>query len=225
MISYLVASLVLGQDGPKPRPVPKLPPLVPRMIDVQREKSGWYSIYVVFPMFPEASPVAQLANSEAENFASTLLADFQKELQDLLKKPKIPYHIKLKPRISLTNSNIISYDYKGDIEDGQGKSRLVCRTVNIAMVDGKPRVLKLADLFNPRDLASVKAMMADQAKMIYRYSPTSEDMNKFLFSKASLCWLIPDRVRKGEYKTLKFDWKYIKPMVKSQSVIDGINSF
>lgn len=223
MISYAVLSLVLHQTKQQPQPKPRPAAVIPRMIDVQREKRNWYSIYVVFPMFPESSTVAKIANSEAEGIASTILADFQEKIILLNSKPATPYFINLKPTISLTNQSLISFAYYGQIEDGLGKTRQFCRTVNVAAIKGKPKVLALGDLFSPRDLESIKAMMREQSKMTFRYSPNEDDIHKFIFSKASLCWLIPDRAKKGEYKTLKFDWKYIKPLLRDASILDSLH--
>ncbi|MCS6918286.1 MAG: DUF3298 and DUF4163 domain-containing protein [Fimbriimonadales bacterium] len=116
----------------------------------ERQNQGdFYSIDLRIPSFPAEQPVGALANREVEMIVQRFKRDFLQAMQENRKlnfRTGAPFQLQIRATISIARANLVSLYLEIFQWTGGAHPNTYYRVVNVGLVNGKPRVLKLQDL-------------------------------------------------------------------------------
>lgn len=114
----------------------------------RQSEDGLYKIDIRVPRFPEEQPLCALANQEVAVIVNQFKRDFQEAVEDNRKRnfrTTEPFFLQIRPTISIARGDLISLYLEIFLWTGGAHPNTYYRVANVGMVNGKPRVLKLAD--------------------------------------------------------------------------------
>ncbi len=116
----------------------------------ERQSEGdFYKIDIRVPRFPEKHPLGALANREIAAIVNQFKRDFLQAMEDNRKRKfrmAEPFLLQVRPTISIARADLISLYLEIFWWTGGAHPNTYYRVVNMGMVNGKPRLLKLEDV-------------------------------------------------------------------------------
>lgn len=116
----------------------------------ERQSEGdFYKIDIRVPRFPEKHPLGALANREVAAIVNQFKRDFRRAMEDNRKqnfRMAEPFLLQIRPTLSIARADLISLYLEIFLWTGGAHPNTFYRVVNVGMVNGKPRVLKLSDV-------------------------------------------------------------------------------
>lgn len=172
----------------------------------ERKRQGdFYTIEIRTPRFPTEKPIGALANREVDAIVNRFKRDF---LQAVAENRKLgfrtaePFQLQVRPTVSIARADLISLHLEVFWWVGGAHPNTYLRVVNVGLVNGKPRALKLGDILERG--ASEPAVMrrvAERLEATKRQREPSEEpwmpeggipseyWNSFIFTPRALVWV------------------------------------
>lgn len=112
-------------------------------------RDQYYELDIAWYLFPETHPLANLANQASAEPTSEAESQFRTMIAEMTDKPIAEYTISVKPTLSLYRTNLISILYDHYEYTGGAHPNTFTHCINIGLIDGKPKRLKLGDILAP----------------------------------------------------------------------------
>jgi len=112
-------------------------------------EGDFYKIDIRVPRFPEKQSLSALANREVAAIVNQFKRDFLQAMADNRKREfrmAEPFELQIRPTISIARADLISLYLEIFWWTGGAHPNTYYRVVNVGLVNGKPRVLKLEDV-------------------------------------------------------------------------------
>ena len=197
--------------------------------ELKEKAKDQYSINIVWPEFKSADPIYKLFNTEVKEATHRHLVEFKQFSKEAISRPA-PWEHFVSTTISHKTSNVLSaivetYDYSGGAHPNTWSE-----TINIGMVNGKPKSLILKDLLNKGVSEQqildyfVLPRLSDQ-----RLQRSSENVDrlpegtnaKFIISKNGLTFPF-DKYSVASYAEgefiVKVSWKELKGLINPKAI-------
>lgn len=115
----------------------------------RRSQGDFYKIDIRQPVFPSEQPVGKVANREVASIVNKFKRDFLQAMDENRKRNfriAEPFQLQIRPTISVARADLISLYLEIFWWTGGAHPNTYYRVVNVGLVDGKPRLLKLEDM-------------------------------------------------------------------------------
>ncbi len=115
---------------------------------VKRQKGKYYRINVVYPVFPNNLPAGQLANRLIRKVVNEELEPFANERQNVEtgRQYDTGIWLEIKPKVVMARRTLISLYLDVDSFGGGAHESRYFYTINVGVVDGKPKQLRFSDI-------------------------------------------------------------------------------
>lgn len=172
----------------------------------ERQSQGdFYQIDIRKPVFPSKQSVGKVANREVESIVSQFKRDFLKAVEENRKinyRVSEPFQLQIRATISIARADLISLYLEIFWWTGGAHPNTFYRVVNVGIVNGKPRPLKLQDVLAKG--ASAQQMMErvhQQLEQVKRQRDPSgepwmpeggiprEYWNRFILTPTAVVWV------------------------------------
>ncbi|MFM9872715.1 MAG: DUF3298 and DUF4163 domain-containing protein [Fimbriimonadaceae bacterium] len=122
-------------------------PITYKQIKIASPKK--YEINIAYPEFSSKSPLTTLANNITKRYFTIQRQEFEKSAKDFDETPTVPWELELNGVVSYSSNNVISiffdhYEYAGGAHPNG-----FTHCINVAMIDGKPKAIKLTEILAP----------------------------------------------------------------------------
>jgi hypothetical protein len=115
----------------------------------RRSQGDFYKIDIRQPVFPSEQPVGKVANREVASIVNKFKRDFLRAVEENRKinfRSGEPFQLQIRPTISIARADLISLYLEIFWWTGGAHPNTFYRVVNVGLVNGKPRPLKLQDI-------------------------------------------------------------------------------
>lgn len=196
-------------------------------------KQDYYDINLSWPTLTPETSINKLANKKMRYSVLKNLSEFKKASQEFGEKPTSPWEHQVASTISYLSPTLISvivdtYEYSGGAHPNSWSD-----TINIALINGKPRAITLKDVLNSSlteqeflnhfVLTNVSEQRLKRSEMTVDSLP-SETNRKFIISKNGLTFPF-DKYSVASYAEgeflVKLKWTDISGLINSKIVPDA----
>lgn len=116
---------------------------------VKRQKGKYYRINITYPVFPDNIPTGRLANRLIRETVSEEQKAFLEDEKAMIQTAKelgVELWLEMRPRVMLARRTLISLYFDVSTFGGGAHPNRYFHIVNVGMVGGKPKALRLADI-------------------------------------------------------------------------------
>jgi hypothetical protein len=172
----------------------------------ERQSQGdFYKIDIRQPVFPSEQPVGKVANREVASIVNKFKRDFLEEVEENRKaqfRMAEPFLLQIRASVSIARADLISLYLEVFWWTGGAHPNTFYRVVNVGMVNGKPRLLKLRDMLE-KDVSAQTVMqrVAQRLEEIKRQRDPSgepwmpeegipqEYWNSYILTPTAIVWV------------------------------------